>query len=123
MVIDSREFLNVRLHGGFVIKEIEFTADPLVDALERDAIAQTRIIGREFRIQIRVGLSDAELSVTLYHEVLEAATMGCWTPPESVLDLNEAGFERAAHEAHARWGNASPATLNLMLQSYGFREQ
>ena len=122
-MIDSRQFLNLRLLGGFTIKEISFTHDPLLDALEREAIAQTSIAGREFRLLIRSGLSEKELSVTLYHEILEAAAVGSWNPPESVMDFNEAGFETAARDAHARWGNASPANLNMMLQSYGFREQ
>jgi hypothetical protein len=122
-VIDPRQFINLRLRGGFVIKEIEFTEQPLVDALEREAIAQTRIVGREFRLLVRAGLSEEELSVTIYHEVLEAASVASLNPPDSVMDFNEAAFERAAREAHARWGNASPTNLNLLLQFQGFREE
>jgi len=38
-VIDIRQFKNFRLHGGFVIKGIELTDDPIVDAIGREAIA------------------------------------------------------------------------------------
>jgi hypothetical protein len=93
-----------------------------VDALGREAIAQTRIVGREFVLLIRAGLSEEELSVTLYHEILEAAAVGSLNPPNDVMEFNEAAFERAAREAHARWGNASPTNLNLLLQIHGFRE-
>ena len=121
-MIDPATFKRVRLRGGFVIADVQFTAAPMVDALEREAIAQTSISGREFRLLIRAGLSEQELSVTLYHEILEAATVGSLRPPDSVMEFNEGDFERAAHAAHAEWGNATPENLNRMLQSLGFRE-
>jgi len=96
-VIDPRQFIGLRLRGGFVIKEIEFTQEPMADALGREAVAQTRI--------------------------LEAAAVGCRNPPESMMDFNEAAFERAARQAQARWGDASPTNLNLLLQFHEFREQ
>jgi hypothetical protein len=67
------------------------------------------------RLLVRAGLSEEELSVTLYHEILEAASVADAHPPAGVLDFNEADFERAAREAHRRWGNASPANLDLLL--------
>jgi hypothetical protein len=94
-----------------------------VDALGREAVAQTRILGRELRLVIRSGLSDGELSITLYHEILEAATVGSSHPPGSVLHLNEAGFEAGARRAHQIWGKVSVDNLNQMLQFYGFCEQ
>ena len=120
-MIDARQFINFRLRGGFVIQQIEFTHEPMVDALEREAMAQTRIVGREFRMLIRAGLSEEELSVTLYHEILEAASVASLNPPADVMDFNEADFERAAYDAHDKFGEASPDNLNRMLQSYGFR--
>jgi hypothetical protein len=33
-------------------------------------------------------MSEEELSITLYHEVLEAATVSCANPPASVVDLS-----------------------------------
>jgi len=122
-MIDPGPFIDLRLHGGFFIKEVEFTTAPLKDALEREAIAQTRIVGREFRLLIRAGLSDEELSVTLYHEILEAASVASLHPPEGVVVFNEAAFERAARDGYALWGDASPANLNRLLQFHGFREQ
>ena len=122
-VIDIRQFKNLRLHGGFLIKVIELTDAPIVDAIGREAIAQTSGIARDFRLLIRAGLSEPELSITLYHEIIEAASVAIASPPATVMDFNEADFERAAHEAHERWGNPSPANLNLLLQFHGFRGQ
>jgi hypothetical protein len=121
-VINTDSFLNQRIGGIFFITEIELTGEPLVDALGREAVAQTRIVGREFRLLIRSGLPDAELSITLYHEILEAATVASLHPPNSVCELNEAGFEAAAFQAQQSWGDASVDNLNRMLQFYGFRE-
>jgi hypothetical protein len=121
VVIDLGQFKNLRLHGGFVIREIEVTEAPITDALGRQAVAQTRGIALDFRLLIGAGLSEEELSITLYHEILEAASVAIAEPPASVTDFNEADFERAAHEAHVRWGNASPANLNRLLQFHGFR--
>jgi hypothetical protein len=120
-VIHIEQFKNLRLHGGFIIREIELTDVPIIDAIGREAIAQTSDIARNFRLLIRSGLSEEELSITLYHEILEAASVAIEIPPASVIDFNEADFERAAHEAHEHYGNASPANLNLLLQFHGFR--
>ena len=120
-VIDTRQFKNLRLHGGFIIKDIELTNAPIVDPIGREAIAQTSAIAREFRLLIRAGLSEKELSITLYHEILEAASIAVADPPRGVIDFNEADFEQAARAAHERRGNASPANLNLLLQFHGFR--
>ena len=122
-MINPSAFKNVRLHGGFVIGDLQFTAAPLLDALGREAVAQTRIIGREFRLVVQAGLSERELSISLYHEILEGATVGSWPPPASVMEFNEGDFERAAQTAHENWGNATPERLNRMLQSYGFLEK
>jgi hypothetical protein len=122
-VIDIRQFKNLRLHGGFIIKDIGLTDEPIVDAIGREAVAQTSGIAREFRLLIRAGLSEPELSITLYHEILEASSVAIASPPATIMDFNEADFERAAREAHERWGNASPANLNLLLQFHGFRGQ
>ena len=122
-VIDLRQFKNLWLHGGFILKDIALADDPIVDALGREAIGQTRIIAREFRLLIRSGLSEKELSITLYHEILEAASVAIANPPAGVVDFNEADFERAARDPHERWGDASPAKLDLLLQFHGFRGQ
>ena len=119
-MINTDSFLNQPLGGVFFITKIELTHEPLEDALGREAVAQTRILGRKFQLVIRSGLPDEELSITLYHEILEAATVASTHPPESVLDLNEAGFEAAARRANQTWGAASVENLNRMLQFHGF---
>jgi hypothetical protein len=52
---------------------------------------------------------------------LEAASVAIAKPPAGVMDFNEADFERAARDAHERWGDASPANLDLLLQFHEFR--
>ena len=121
-MIDPRSFEKVLLRGGFRLVRVEFAAEPLLDALGREAIARTRIVGRNFEIIIRSGLSEEEQSVTLYHEILEAAAVASDTPPASVMEFNEGDFERAAYSAHEQLGTASLERLNRMLQSYGFQE-
>ena len=120
---ESNSFQGLRLRGGFIIIGLEFVIEPLVDAIGRSALAKTRIVGREFHLTILSSLSDKEKSVTLYHEVLEAATVASSHAPASVRDFNESDFERAAYEAHERFGPVSPESMNRMLQFYGFREE
>ena len=122
-MIDINQFKHLRLHGGFIITNIGLTDGPIVDAIGREAIAQTSAVARQFRLLVHSGLSEKELSITLYHEILEAASVAIANPPVGVMDFNEADFERAARDAHERWGNASPANLNLLLQFHGFRGQ
>jgi len=63
------------------------------------------------------------LELPLYHEILEAAPVASLHPPESLCDLNEAGFEAAARQAQQTWGEATAENLNRMLQFYGFGEE
>jgi len=116
-------FVGRAILGGFTIGRLEITGDSLIDAIGRDALARTSIIGRRFEILIRTPLSDEELSITLYHEILEAMTVASERPPSSVTMFNEADFERAARQAHAELGPVSPQNLDRMLQSYGFGEE
>jgi hypothetical protein len=120
LVIDSESFEGHRLRGGFVIAGIEWATEALTDALGREAIAQTRINGRSFHLLIRRGLSDKELSVTMYHEVLEAALVASTMPPGGLMDFNEGDFEHAAYQMHEALGFASPDNLNAMLKHFGF---
>ena len=96
------------MRGGFRIAEVRLTAQPLLGPVERAATAQTVVRGNRFHIFLRADLGERELSLCLYHEVLEAATVGTDHPPAAVLELNEGGFEHAARTAHARLGLASP---------------
>src|SRR5256885_16421530 len=110
-MIDLASFEGLQLLGGFVISEVQLATEPLKDALGRDAIAQTRIRGRYFYLLIRGGLTEKELSVTLYHEILEAALVGSDNPPESLADFNEGDFERTGYQMHERLGVASAKSL------------
>ena len=74
----------------------------------------------EFRLLIRSSLNDEELSVTLYHEILEAAAVGSLNPPKSVASFTEADFEQTARKMHDLFGEASPETVNRMLQFHDF---
>ena len=122
-MIDAASFRNVRLNGGFVIAEVQFTREPLVDALGREAAAQTRIVGKEIRLLIRASLDEQESSITLYHEILEAASVASVHPPSSVAEFNAGDFERTARDMHEKLGEVTPEKLNDMLQSFGFREE
>jgi hypothetical protein len=111
-VIDLSAFQNLRLRGDFKIIRLELTDEPIADAIGREAVARTRIVGLDFDLLIRAGLSQLELSVTLYHEILEAAGRS--------RELNEGDFDRAAYQAHEQFGEVSPQNLDRMLQLYGF---
>ena len=117
---DVTRLVGLKLRGGFRIAAIEASAEPLTDAIGRDAVAQTTISGRDFRLLIRTGLDETELSVTLYHEELEAASEGADECPQQVVGFNESDFERAAQAAHKRFGPANANNLNRMLEEYGF---
>lgn len=119
-MVDLSSLKNARLCGDFMIDEVELTAEPIVDAIGREAVARTRIVGEHFHLLIRSGLGEREMSITLYHEILEAASVASLRPPAAVCDFNEADFERAAHKMHEELGMASAGTLNRMLQSFGF---
>jgi hypothetical protein len=79
----------------------------MLDPIGRSALAKTRILGREFYISILSSLSDEEISVTLYHEVLEAMVVASNDPPATLRDFNEGDFECAAYETYRRFGPAS----------------
>jgi hypothetical protein len=116
-------FQGLRLVGGFTLRQVELNPEPMLDPIGRYALAKTRILGREFYISILSSLSDEEISVTLYHEVLEAMVVASTNPPAILWDFNEGDFERAAHETYRRFGTASQESLVSMLQFYDFREE
>ena len=121
-VLDLAPFQNLALRGGFLLAEVQLTAQPLLDPSERAATAQTVIRGQRFHIFLRADLDARELSVSLYHEVLEAATVAAERPPDAVLEFNEGHFEQAAQAAHERLGIASPRNLNQLLADFGFQD-
>ncbi len=118
--MDLSVFQNAQLVGGFTLARIEISREPFADAIGRPALAKTSIIGRRFEIVVSAGLDDHELSVTLYHEVLEAATVAADPAPDSVLELNEQDFDRIAYEMHGQLGPATPSSLNRMLEMFHF---
>lgn len=73
-------FVGRPILGGFTISRLEVTDDSLVDAIGREALAKTSTIGRRLEIVIRTPLSEEELSITLYHEILEAITVASEHP-------------------------------------------
>ena len=119
-MLNLAPFQNLQLRGGFELQEVSLATRPLLDPLERAATAQTTIRGNRFHIILLDDLDDRELSISLYHEVLEAATVAAEQPPDAVIEFNEGDFEQAALAAHARLGPASPASLNRMLADLGF---
>ena len=119
-MLDLAPFQNLPLRGGFFLVDVRLTAQPLLDPIERAASALTIIRDLRFHIFLRADLDERELSVSLYHEVLEAAPVAAQSPPASVLEFNEGDFENSARAAHAQWGVAAPESLNEMLAEFGF---
>lgn len=119
-MLDLAGFQNLSLCGGFLLVEVQLTGGPLLDPLERAAAAQTIIRGSRFHILVRADLDEREISISLYHEILEAAVLATEFPPARLREFNEGDFENAAHDAYQRWGNASPERLNQMLAEFGF---
>jgi hypothetical protein len=119
-VIDLAPFQNLQLRGGFLIVTVGLTAEPLLDPIERAAVAQTIIRGNKFWISLRADLDEREISISLYHEVLEAATLAAAHPPSTLCEFNEGDFEHAAQNAHSRLGLVSPEKLNAFLAEFGF---
>ncbi len=120
--MDFTEFKSLILPSGFVLLGIEFEDGPMLDAIGRSALAKAVIEDGTISIHLAVGQSPDELSISIYHEVLEALTVGAANPPSAVGGLNEAGFEQAATEAHRRHGLANPARVLKFLHEFGFTD-
>ena len=119
-MMSLESLVGARLRGGFRIADVELTAEPITDAIGRKAAAQTTIAGSDFWLLIRAGLDETELSITLYHEILEAAAVAKDDCPAPVADFNEADFERTARRVHRELGPATVRNLNRMLAEHGF---
>ena len=119
-MIEVTRFHNLALRGGFVIVDVRLVSGPLTDSIGRPALALTRITAGRFEIDLLAHQTDEELSVSLYHEVLEAAAVATNECPPKVLDFNESAFERAARAAHGQLGPVSPERLNALLEQFGF---
>jgi hypothetical protein len=119
--LDLSDFDFLPLKGGFLLEKISVTDAPIIDALDRPAAARSTILGSTIRIEISsLYLEATELSISLYHEVLEAAAVASLNPPPLVWEMNEADFESAARLIHDEFGPASQSTLNQMLERFGF---
>lgn len=94
----------------------------MVDAIGRPALAKAVVEGNTVAVALAAGQAPVEISISIYHELLEALTVALAAPPASVCDLNEAGFEEAAREAHRRFGLASPSTVLTFLHDFGFTD-
>lgn len=119
-MVELDPFANLSLRGGFLLEGVRVAVVPMTDAVGRPALARTEIVGHRLNIELAAGLPAAEISVSLYHEVLEAAAVATSHPPAAVMELNEAGFEAAARRMHADLGTATPVTLNRMLELFDF---
>ena len=92
------------------------------DAIGRPALARAVIEGHTVSIEIASAQTPDELSVSIYHELLEAMTVGVQSPPRAVWDLNESGFEQAAQDAHRLRGLANPRNVLTFLSDFGFTD-
>ena len=120
--MDLESFKSLRLPGGFILLSIELEDAPMVDAIGRPALAKAVVEGNTVAIALSAAQVPAEMSVSFYHELLEALTVGLADPPASVCDLNEAGFEAAAREAYRCFGLARPSTVLNFLHDFGFTD-
>jgi len=118
--MDLSIFKSTQLSGGFILLDVERSSEPFADAIGRPALAKTSIIGHRFEIIVADHLGERELSVTLYHEVLEAATVAADPAPACVTELNEQDFDRIAYQMHEQLGLATPSNLNRMLEMFHF---
>jgi hypothetical protein len=114
------DFQSLPLRGGFLLRRVVLAQVRMIDAMGRIAVARTTVTGSSLEIELESNPDPAELSVSLYHEVLEGVAVAAISPPAAVCELNEAGFEAAARDAHGRLGMACPTTLNQMLEEFGF---
>jgi hypothetical protein len=79
------------LRGGFLLPEITMQTEPMFDAMGRPALAKTSIVGTNLKIELAAANRDLDqMSISIYHEVLEGAAVAASQPPLSVCSLNEA---------------------------------
>ena len=72
------------------------------------------------KIEIAPGLSSEEQLITIYHEVIEVASLQAKQPPPTGLDLSEQEIDLLAKMAHEQYGLATVETLNHLLRDLGF---
>jgi len=121
MEIDFESFIDLGLPGGFVLAGVTESAESMIDAAGRPAVAKTIVEGRAMWIILSVSMSDLEQSISIYHEVLEGLTVGMDVPPRNVNDFLEHDFEAAAVNAHAQFGFATAEKVISFLHTLGFQ--
>ena len=114
------DFRALRLPGGFLLSEIVLDSRGMLDPMGRPALAKAEIHGATIRIQILAGLPTEEVSISIYHELLEALTVGVDQAPLQVVDFREGDFEKAARDGHARYGLATSTSVLIFLYANGF---
>lgn len=110
------EFGNISLRRDYLLVSVPFAADSLGDAIGRPAQARTLISGRHLKIELTGNLPPEEVSISIYHEILEAMTVAVDDPPAKVMEMNEADFESAAQAAHQNLGAAAADNLPRFLE-------
>lgn len=118
--MDLEQFIDLKLPQGFRLLGVEEAEAPMLDAIGRPALARAVIENGTIAIYLSADQKPDEMSVSIYHEILEAMTVGVLSPPGEVCDLNEAGFEQAAREAHQRHGLANSTSVLKFLREFGF---
>jgi hypothetical protein len=120
--LDLSTFRNAQLRGGTSIESITMSEEPIVDVSGGPALGHTSTnLGTgAMEIEIAPGLSPEEQSITIYHEVIEVASLQAKQPPPTVLDLSEQEIDLLAKTAHEQYGLATVETLNHLLRDLGF---
>ncbi len=120
--LDLSTFRNAQLRGGTSIESITMSEEPIVDVSGGPALGHTSTnLGTgAMEIEIAPGLSPEEQSITIYHEVIEVASLQAKQPPPTVLDLSEQEIDLLAKMAHEQYGLATVETLNHLLRDLGF---
>jgi hypothetical protein len=118
---DLGSFSNAPLVGGYSIESITVVEGKL--GTGGASLGQTTIHpirSGKMTIQLAPGQSAVEQSVSIYHEVLEAAALDAKNPPMMLLDLSEAEFDMLAYMAYEQFGTATVENLNRLLHAVGF---
>ncbi len=118
---DLGSFSNAPLRGGHSIESITVAEGKL--GTGGASLGQTTIQpirSGKMTIQLAPGQSASEQSVSIYHEVLEAAALDAKNPPMMLLDLSESEFDMLAYMAQEQFGTATVENLNKLLQAVGF---
>jgi hypothetical protein len=113
-------FANLNFPSGHFIFEIVGVEGKMLDPIGRPALAKAIIEGKRITIQISSDLDEREVGISIYHEVLESLAVALDEPPESVMELNESGFEKLAQEAYLQYGYPTPEIMLSWIKKWDF---